>query len=91
LQAGSLLAPCLSALKSVSVLFPSRLQVVEHGYPDRASYRAWLIEDATQPFRGRFSEVACSRSNIRAVPLSGLEKVITPRILNHFSVDTMIR
>jgi thioredoxin reductase (NADPH) len=58
---GGFFTRALAVLRSVSVLFPARLKVVEHGYPDRASYRAWLIEDATQPFRGQFSEAVAQQ------------------------------
>lgn len=30
---------------SLSILFPKRLKVVEHAFPDRKAYREWLIED----------------------------------------------
>lgn len=34
-----------SVLSSLSILFPNRIQVVEHNFPDRPTYRAWLVDD----------------------------------------------
>jgi len=33
-----------SVLGSLSVLFPSKIKVVEHSYPSRTEYREWLID-----------------------------------------------
>jgi thioredoxin reductase (NADPH) len=41
-------------LSSISILFPSRIKVVEHAFPDRTSYRAWLIDGG---FRTKFDNV----------------------------------
>lgn len=40
-------------LDSLSLLFPQRLRVVNHCYPSRADYRAWLIDGG---FRSTFSD-----------------------------------
>lgn len=32
-------------LGSLQILFPSKIKVVEHAFPDRSTYRQWLIED----------------------------------------------
>jgi thioredoxin reductase (NADPH) len=37
------------------VLFPTRIQVVEHAFEDRTAYRAWLLE-GDDPFRNKFVE-----------------------------------
>jgi thioredoxin reductase (NADPH) len=42
----------------VSILFPQRLQVIEHGFPDRPSYRAWLMAEDVEhgeAFRNQFA------------------------------------
>mmetsp|Transcript_9676 Transcript_9676/g.20026 ORF Transcript_9676/g.20026 Transcript_9676/m.20026 type:complete len:669 (+) Transcript_9676:85-2091(+) len=39
-------------LSSMSLLFPNRLQVVEHEFDDRAMFRQWLVDDG---FRNNFS------------------------------------
>jgi thioredoxin reductase (NADPH) len=47
----------MNVLRSVSILFPQRLQVVEHGFPDRSSYRAWLLAEEVENgdgFRNQF-------------------------------------
>lgn len=33
-----------SVLSSLSVLFPTRLKVIEHEFPDRTGFRSWLID-----------------------------------------------
>jgi len=33
-----------SVLSSLAVLFPTRIKVVEHEFPDRTGYRTWLID-----------------------------------------------
>lgn len=47
----------MGVLRSVSILFPTRLKVVEHGFADRAGYRAWLM-DNPDGFRNSFKETA---------------------------------
>ena len=47
----------MNVLRSVSILFPQRLKIIEHDFPDRPSYRAWLMaEDVehVEAFRNRF-------------------------------------
>lgn len=34
----------MSVLSSISLLFPSRIKVIDHTFPSRDHYRAWLIE-----------------------------------------------
>lgn len=41
-------------VSSLSVLFPNRIKVVEHAFPDRTAYRAWLIDN--DGFRTKFSD-----------------------------------
>lgn len=45
----------MQVLKSLAVLFPSRLKVVPHDYGDRTAYRAWLIDTG---FRNHFADTA---------------------------------
>lgn len=45
-------------MRSISVLFPTRLKVVEHSFPDRDGFRSWLIEHPETPFRTAFQESA---------------------------------
>lgn len=52
----------MGILRSLSILFPSRIQVIEHDFPDRLSYRSWLIEGTT-PFRLHFPESSKARSH----------------------------
>uniref|UniRef100_A0A7S4MQN0 Thioredoxin-disulfide reductase n=1 Tax=Odontella aurita TaxID=265563 RepID=A0A7S4MQN0_9STRA len=33
-----------SVLSSLSVLFPTKIKIIEHSYPSRTEYRAWLID-----------------------------------------------
>jgi thioredoxin reductase (NADPH) len=42
-----------SVLSSLSLLFPSRLKVVEHDFGDRTKFRTWLVDDG---FRDCFAE-----------------------------------
>jgi len=42
-----------SVLSSLATLFPSRLRVIDHAFPSRDAYRAWLIEGG---FRDHFSD-----------------------------------
>jgi thioredoxin reductase (NADPH) len=47
----------MNVLRSVSILFPQQLKVVEHDFPDRPSYRAWLMAEEVEhgeAFRNRF-------------------------------------
>lgn len=39
---------------SLSILFPNRLKVVQHAFPDRAAYRQWLIDGG---FRDKVGDV----------------------------------
>ena len=44
-------------LRSVSILFPQQLKIIEHDFPDRPSYRAWLMAEDVEhgeAFRNRF-------------------------------------
>jgi FAD binding domain len=61
---GGFFQRALNVLKSISILFPTRLKVVEHTFADRAGYRDWLI-DGAQPFRENFhnSDPAKSHSS----------------------------
>lgn len=43
-RSGSFYRRAASILSSLSVLFPSRIKVVEHEFSDRAGYRSWLID-----------------------------------------------
>ena len=54
----------VSVVSSLAVLFPTRVKVVEHPFPDRTAYRAWLIDN--DGFRNRFSDIdpkACEHSS----------------------------
>ena len=42
-----------SVLTSLSILFPNRIKVIEHNFPDRPAYRAWLVDDG---FRDRVQD-----------------------------------
>jgi len=42
-----------ACLSSLSVLFPNRLQVIQHEFDDRSKYRAWLIDNG---FRTHFTD-----------------------------------
>ena len=42
-----------SVLGSLSVLFPTKIKVVDHSFPSRAEYRQWLIEGG---FREKVSD-----------------------------------
>lgn len=47
----------MNVLRSVSILFPQQLKIVEHDFPDRPSYRAWLMAEDVEngeAFRNRF-------------------------------------
>lgn len=45
----------MSVLRSVSLLFPTRLKVVTHEFGDRSNFRSWLID---QGFRDNFQEAS---------------------------------
>lgn len=47
-------------LRSVSVLYPARLKVVEHGFTDRDGFREWLLDGGTG-FRSTFNEAAAQQ------------------------------
>lgn len=47
----------LSVLRSVSILFPTRLKVIEHDFADRSGFRDWLLE-GDGCFRNNFQETA---------------------------------
>ena len=53
--AGGFFSRALGVLRSVSLLFPTRLKVVTHDFADRSGFRAWLVDGET-PFRSHFSE-----------------------------------
>jgi hypothetical protein len=44
----------LNVLRSVAILFPTSLTVVEHNHPDRSHYREWLID---QKFGDKFADL----------------------------------
>lgn len=54
LTTGGFYSRCLSVLESLSLLFPTRLRVIQHAFPDRTAYRAWLLED--NGFRSHFTD-----------------------------------
>ncbi len=54
MRTGDFFLRTASVLTSISILFPSRIKVVEHQFPDQTSYRAWLIDDG---FRTKFDNV----------------------------------
>jgi thioredoxin reductase (NADPH) len=67
---GGFFARAVSVLRSVSILFPTRLKVIEHSFDDRSGFRSWLIDDNTSsssnnnkdaPFRTRFSEASAQQ------------------------------
>jgi FAD binding domain len=69
---GGFFQRALNVLKSISILFPTRLKVVEHIFADRAGYRDWLIEGA-QPFRANFLDNDRAKSHSSS-PLVWLTK-----------------
>jgi thioredoxin reductase (NADPH) len=57
LFSGGFFNRALNVLRSVSILFPQRLQVVDHNFSDRSSYRAWLLAEGVEngdAFRNQF-------------------------------------
>ena len=44
----------VSVVSSLTVLFPTRIKIVEHPFADRTAYRAWLIDN--DGFRNKFSD-----------------------------------
>jgi hypothetical protein len=50
---GGFFTRALTVLRSVAVLFPTRIKVIPHTFEDRTSYRAWLIDDG---FRSCFQD-----------------------------------
>jgi thioredoxin reductase (NADPH) len=50
---GGFFKRALSVVRSISILFPSRLKVVEHNFEDRSHYREWLIDGG---FRQQFRD-----------------------------------
>jgi thioredoxin reductase (NADPH) len=57
---GGFFQRAMNVLRSVSILFPQRLQIVEHEFPDRSSYRAWLMAEDVEngeAFRNHFQNV----------------------------------
>lgn len=56
----------MGILRSLSILFPNRIQVIEHEFPDRTSYRSWLLaeaSDTTTSFRSFFPESSKARNH----------------------------
>lgn len=53
-----------SVVASLSLLFPNRLEVVEHAFPSREAYRDWLIHAAN--FREGVSRAGGKAGNLRA-------------------------
>lgn len=47
-------------LRSVSILFPNQLKVVDHSFDDRAGYRDWLLE-GDSPFRDKFADTKAQK------------------------------
>lgn len=48
-----------SVLSSLSILFPTKLKVIDHEFADRSQYRAWLINEEDQDaggFRNNFKD-----------------------------------
>jgi thioredoxin reductase (NADPH) len=44
-------------LRSIAILFPSRLQVIDHKFADRSSYRSWLLDEQPEGgFRQAFTD-----------------------------------
>jgi len=43
-SSGAFYARATSVLSSISVLYPTKLRVVEHPFPNRSEYRKWLID-----------------------------------------------
>jgi hypothetical protein len=41
---GGFFTRVVTVLRSLAVLFPSRITVVDHGFADRTAYRSWLID-----------------------------------------------
>jgi len=50
---GGFFGRALNVLRSAAVLFPSRLKVIPHEFPDRSSFRQWLIDEG---FRNSFGD-----------------------------------
>jgi FAD binding domain len=46
----------LSVLRSLALLFPTRIKVIPHEFSDRPSFRSWLIDDVNA-FRNTFTDV----------------------------------
>jgi thioredoxin reductase (NADPH) len=62
-----------SVLASLSVLFPSRLRVVNHMYGSRDEYRSWLLgQDETNGFRDTFAGVSKANKQTSS-PFSWIE------------------
>ena len=51
-HAGGFYKRIAGCLGSLSLLFPNRIKVVEHEFPDRGDFRQWLVDDG---FRNHFS------------------------------------
>ena len=47
-RAGGFFTRALSVLRSVSILFPTRIKVIPHSFEDQASYKSWLIDDGVR-------------------------------------------
>eukprot|EP00522_Entomoneis_paludosa_P014887 CAMPEP_0172451622 /NCGR_PEP_ID=MMETSP1065-20121228/9586_1 /TAXON_ID=265537 /ORGANISM="Amphiprora paludosa, Strain CCMP125" /LENGTH=624 /DNA_ID=CAMNT_0013203585 /DNA_START=44 /DNA_END=1918 /DNA_ORIENTATION=+ len=48
----------VNVLQSLTVLFPTRIKLVPHDFPDRTAYRTWLTESG---FRDNFQEAAAKQ------------------------------
>jgi thioredoxin/glutathione reductase (selenoprotein) len=55
----------LGVLRSLALLFPTRLKVVPHEFSDRASFRSWLLDD-DGGFRNTFTRDIRAREQVTA-------------------------
>ena len=53
---GSFYRRAAGVLSSLSILFPTRIKVIEHNFADRTAYRAWLVE-GDDCFRDKVDDV----------------------------------
>lgn len=64
----------VNVVSSISVLFPTRVKVVEHPFDDRNSYRAWLID--SEGFRNSFTDSRAAQHS--SSPFVWFSKEATP-------------
>jgi len=48
----------MNVVSSLSLLFPSKLKIIEHSFQSRDAYRQWLIDEG---FRTRFSDIRAEK------------------------------